>query len=576
MSIPFTLLFVSLAIPALCAPNVTTQSLLLDFATSEEARWRHNMASWADVQANTTSGPIVGATGEGVTVFLGIPYASPPVPENNLRWQPAQPPAKWTSPLETKWWKNGCPQSQNFVWSPAQNVSEDCLYLNVYRPANATKLLPVFFWIYGGSYGLGSADVWYNPSDAFTLFPHEQIAVVTFNYRVNFFSSLCGSPLQAASKDSSCGTYGISDQRMALQWVRDNAAFFGLDPTRVTVGGESAGGGSTGIFLTSPVTWPLFQRVIMESGTAAAQWVVQSQVESNKLFEQVCTEAKCPTSGSASRDCLMKLPWEFFEGLGSSLRKGLQGSGDPFDLTYAPTIDGVVIDEHHALSVRKGRMANVSILHGTNENETTTLQMGDWNMSTAEFVSQITEYFPNSSQEILALYNPSMFSSDDNTSPARKAWYAATTDQAMFCPTRQVAMALATKQQRQNFVFLLRQPNWIFNLVEDERLGVGHMMDLPLVWYWRFPFLLDEQEQRLSQLVVEMWYSFVATGSPNNNGRYSSMFTWLPFTLTNNKAGDDTIFAFSLDGSGNPLGTNLQNWRRPKCEFWQSITPPDL
>lgn len=557
--------------------------------------WRRKLTSdkFTPVPVNTTSGPIVGATGEGVTVFLGVPFAAPPLPDTGLRWQPAQPHAPWSTPLDTRWWKNGCVQSsksQDKIWSPFGGTSEDCLYANVYLPANNTsgKPLPVFFWIYGGSYSIGSSDEWYNPTHAFTKAgAHDQIAVVTINYRLNVFSSLCGSPLQAASKDGSCGTYGISDQRAALAWIRANAANFGLDASRITVGGESAGAGSTGIMLTSPATWGMFAGAIMESGPAAAAWVAKSMSEANETFLEVCKAAGCPTSSSASLACLMAKPWQFFVDHGDKISSAFSSpsslskvSPGGFDLTFAPVIDGVVIDQHPAISVKQGRVANVPVLAGTNMNETSLLLPHTFDMTVAQFQAKIAEYFPSPVQQrIFDLYNPASYSDADNTTGAYKALIAVTTDAAMAAPTHATAIATAnrtafSRNLPQTYIYELRTPNWLMNFVAGGRLGVGHMMELPLVWSWDL-LMWDKPERELSNMVVEYWYAFVATGNPNSNFKYGSQFKWEPFSFTNSSLGGvDTTFVISLDATTNlPRGDNILNWRRKRFEFWASLGP---
>ncbi len=209
------------------------------------------------------TGKLRGSTQNGVTSFLGIPYAAPPV--GKLRWEPPQPPAKWKGVREATHYGHDCMQ-RLFAEDAAPErtkPSENCLYLNVWTPAHHTGKLPVMVWIYGGGWvNGGSSPAVYNGSH----FARKGIVFVSFNYRLGRFGFFAFPALTKQSKTGLLGNYGYMDQIAALKWVQKNIAAFGGNPHEVTVFGQSAGGFSVHMLMTSPLAKGLFERAIVESG----------------------------------------------------------------------------------------------------------------------------------------------------------------------------------------------------------------------------------------------------------------------------------------------------------------------
>ena len=218
-------------------------------------------------------GDVVGYTGRyGSHVWLGIPYAEPPVGER--RWRAPAPPATWSGTREALAFGAHCSQLASAFGGvddvPAGVVSgsEDCLYLNVYAPrmdpgAVAQAKLPVMLWIHGGGNVVGLADFY----DGGRLAQSQEVVVVTLNYRLGPFGWLRHAALrEGASPTEQSGNFATLDLVRALEWVRDNAAGFGGDPGIVTIFGESAGGHNVFTLLLSPLAKGLFQRAIAQSG----------------------------------------------------------------------------------------------------------------------------------------------------------------------------------------------------------------------------------------------------------------------------------------------------------------------
>ena len=201
---------------------------------------------------------IRGLTDGEVTCYKGIPYAEAPV--GDLRFAPPVPKAQWTETLDCT--KFGHSSVQLPIVPPG--IDMDCLYLNVWAPADAKAgdNLPVYVWIHGGAYIIGSGS---QPLYDGTEFAKDGIVTVTINYRLGMEGYL---NLQVLKDEyGSAGNFGTLDQVLALKWVHDNISAFGGDNGHVTIGGESAGGASVFNLLMCKEAGGLFQQAIMESGS---------------------------------------------------------------------------------------------------------------------------------------------------------------------------------------------------------------------------------------------------------------------------------------------------------------------
>ena len=218
----------------------------------------------ASEQVTVASGMLEGSVESGVSSFKGIPYAAPPV--GDLPWRPPQPVTPWAGVRSATAYGSDCAQLP-FPGDAAPlgtPPAEDCLVLNVWRPAERpAEKLPVMVWIYGGGFvNGGSSPAVYDGSP----FARRGVVFVSFNYRLGRFGFFGHPALAKESPSGPLGNYGYMDQIAALRWVQANIAAFGGDPGNVTAFGESAGGGSVLMLLTSPRAKGLFHRAIIESG----------------------------------------------------------------------------------------------------------------------------------------------------------------------------------------------------------------------------------------------------------------------------------------------------------------------
>ena len=298
-----------------------------------------------------------------ITSFKGIPFAAPPV--GDLRWRPPQPAKDWKGVLkaytfgpiamqETPGLNPDNIYTKEWHVDPNVPMSEDCLQLNVWTPAkSADEKLPVMVWIFGGGLNNGY------PSEM--EFDGERIArrgviLVSINYRLNVFGFLAHPELTKENPDMATN-FGHWDQKAGIEWIKRNIAAFGGDPENITIFGQSAGGGSTMVQLTSPLNRGLFQRAIVHSGGG----LLPPSLDSPTLVEAE------------------KAGEEFFKFLGvKSLEEAraldaklLRDKGKEFTSIYrwGSVIDGTLIPDYPSYTIIEGRDLGVDLINGNTVNE---------------------------------------------------------------------------------------------------------------------------------------------------------------------------------------------------------------
>ena len=219
----------------------------------------HSASAAPIAETTVAQGTLRGVASGSVAKFLGVPFAAPPV--GDLRWKEAQPVAKWSGARAADKFSPACFQK---VTKTIPSVREDCLYLNVWTPAQSkNEKLPVLFWVLGGGYQNGSAG---NPLYDGEALAKKGIIVVNFNFRVGAIGFLAHPALTAEAPYHSSGNYGMLDVVTALKWVKANIAAFGGDPNAITVAGQSSGGSQIKILDVSPLSRGMYARAIVQSG----------------------------------------------------------------------------------------------------------------------------------------------------------------------------------------------------------------------------------------------------------------------------------------------------------------------
>lgn len=300
----------------------------------------------------TRYGAVTGISGnnQNYSVFKGIPYAKPPVGE--LRFAPPQLPERWEGERVCNRFSVDCIQ----VMRPGMyaNPSEDCLYLNIYTPASSTEeKLPVMFWIYGGGFGGGRAT---DPEFDGEAVCKRDVILVTFNYRCGAMGFFALPELN--EKNGYSGNVGLLDQIAALKWVRENIAAFGGDADRIMVHGQSAGGISSRILLTSPLSRSMFSRTAIQSGGGLNE---ADLMRPKQDFIHMCQES-VKYLGWTLKDLYEMDAMEMNEQLSTAVRQVVGGNEVGF---FQPFIDGHVIVDVPGNCISRGDYADIAIICGS-------------------------------------------------------------------------------------------------------------------------------------------------------------------------------------------------------------------
>lgn len=293
-----------------------------------------------------TAGALAGVRDDGVEVFRGIPYAAPPV--GHLRWHAPEPAPHWQGVRDASRYGDACPQPplHKEAWARVGPTSEDCLFLNVWRPARAGTY-PVMVFVHGGAFTYGAAGV---PLYDGANLARRGVVIVTINYRLGRLGFFAHPALTRDDPDGLLGNYGIMDQIAALLWVKDNIARFGGDPGNVTLFGESAGAGSVQVLMGSPAARGLFEKAISESGAGGSVLV--------------------PIRGTPRSAEAQGEQWAASIGLRDATAAQLRAL--PVDKLLArafPFIDGKIVVASPGVPFLRGSEAKIPLLIGANSDE---------------------------------------------------------------------------------------------------------------------------------------------------------------------------------------------------------------
>jgi para-nitrobenzyl esterase len=263
------------ALLCLCVAGLAAQ----ETASRGEAGWT------GEPVVSTRFGAVRGfADADHTWVWKAIPYARPPVGE--LRWRAPQNPVPWTGIRSEHSFSAGCTQYKLFCANAIQG-SENCLYLNIWRPRDGETGLPVYVFIHGGGNEMGNATQLpdYHGN---RLASRSRMVFVSLNFRLGPFGWFTHPALRKGQSDQDAsGNYGLLDMIKALEWIRDNIEAFGGDPQRVTVTGHSSGGMDVLALLIAPGARGLFQRAMVQSGVARTSSVAEADLMSRSVVEQL-------------------------------------------------------------------------------------------------------------------------------------------------------------------------------------------------------------------------------------------------------------------------------------------------
>jgi para-nitrobenzyl esterase len=444
----------------------------------------------------TVRGQARGSTDE----FLGIPYAAAPV--GPLRWRPPQPTVPWSGERDATQFAPHCAQPAT-PFSSASST-EDCLYLNVFTPADrkhAGKGRPVIVWIHGGGLWLGASDD-YDPAKLAA----DGTVVVTINYRLGMLGFLAHSAL-ADRPGGSTGAYGLMDQQAALRWVQRNIRAFGGDRRKVTITGESAGGLSVLAHVASPRARGLFAGAVVQSGAYALTQLPLQEAET--AGEAFATKIGC---ASQTADCLRGVPLSV-----------IQANDAPPVTAHPGVVDGEVLEQSIGTAVASGQFNRVPIVNGTTHDEarlfTAANELQGMPVTDANYQAAIALMLGVSAD--VAAVVATEYPLSAYPSPAI-AVSAAGTDAIFACP------ALKLDKLASKFV-----PTFAYEFSDDNApqrylppvsfpYGAAHaselqyLFDLPTA---PTPDTLTAQQQKLATSMRRYWARFAARGFPSSAGQ---------------------------------------------------------
>lgn len=453
------------------------------------------------------SGPISGFRDGDVWTYLGIPYAAPPV--GDLRWKEPQPVEPWEEVLPCEKYGPACPQPEwpYPILSGIMDVgptSEDCLYLNVWSPAErAEEKLPVMVWIHGGGFTTGASNLGlYNGRNL----AERGVVVVNFNYRLGPFGFLAHPELSDESPHGVSGNYGLLDQIAALAWVRDNIAAFGGDPGNVTIFGESAGGASVCDLMSTPLSEGLFHRAIVESGGFLGMGMPTGEENTLDNAEEVGEKIVKELGVEDADDVLAAMRAKTAEELLEAVSKQKSALGM---MNLGPVVDGYVLPENPAAVFAAGKQRAVPLLIGTNATEGAYFAPSD--LTVDQYRLMVGFMYGDHSAEALALYPA------ETQEQVRPAFVRLMTEMGFTAPSLFAAACMGKVGEPAYF--------YQFTMVSsDERLkGLGSFHGMEIVYVFGNAESVHQVTPRevdtaLSETMMTYWTNFAATGNPNGEG----------------------------------------------------------
>uniref|UniRef100_P37136-2 Isoform H of Acetylcholinesterase n=1 Tax=Rattus norvegicus TaxID=10116 RepID=P37136-2 len=514
------------------------------------------------------------APGGPVSAFLGIPFAEPPV--GSRRFMPPEPKRPWSGILDATTFQNVCYQYVDTLypgfegtemWNPNRELSEDCLYLNVWTPyPRPTSPTPVLIWIYGGGFysGASSLDVY----DGRFLAQVEGTVLVSMNYRVGTFGFLALPGSREAP-----GNVGLLDQRLALQWVQENIAAFGGDPMSVTLFGESAGAASVGMHILSLPSRSLFHRAVLQSGTPNGPWATVSAGEARRRATLLARLVGCPPGGAGGNDtelisCLRTRPAQDLV----DHEWHVLPQESIFRFSFVPVVDGDFLSDTPDALINTGDFQDLQVLVGVVKDEGSYFLVygvpgfskdNESLISRAQFLAGVRIGVPQASDlaaEAVVLHYTDWLHPED---PAhlRDAMSAVVGDHNVVCPVAQLAGRLAAQGARvYAYIFEHRASTLTWPLW----MGVPHGYEIEFIFGLPLdPSLNYTVEERIfAQRLMQYWTNFARTGDPNDP-RDSKSPRWPPYTTAAQQ-----YVSLNLK----PLEVR-RGLRAQTCAFWNRFLP---
>ncbi|KAJ7305572.1 Alpha/Beta hydrolase protein [Mycena albidolilacea] len=534
-------------------------SLLLTVLSSLTLRFTGVFAAPSGPTVSIPYGTFQGTTRENVTMFLGVPFAQAG------RFEPPKTPKLLHGVQNASEFGPACPQQKTTpipLGSPPTypSVSEECLTLDVYKPAlDPASKLPVLVYIFGGGWDIGnSRDVDMFPIVTRSLELDEPVIVVAINYRLTAFGFLASKEVSSAG----ISNLGLRDQIFALEWVQKHISAFGGDPARVVIGGQSAGAISSSLLLLSnkQKSNALFRGAVLLSGTAE---VLPSLDDGQPDYDGLVAANNC-TAASDTLDCLRRVPFDAF--MATINKTPDLFSYRSLSLVWRPRVDGDLVLQDPLTSVSQGAYAKIPALVGNDDDEGTIFSFSAPNVTTdAEFLEYVhSNYLPTSTPEEIARIGT--FYPEDPTkgapfdtgtayqvTPEYKRLSAFLSDFGFFAPRRFFLEHISRTQDAWS---------WLYKRGKDTELGAYHGIDLP---FW-FNGNAGEPTTGVDALI-----NFINTLDPNRssarlNARQPSIF-W-PKYKPSAGSSNSSLLTFS---DPDKVNITADNFRVDAIEFLNGL-----
>lgn len=470
------------------------------------------MDNFSSAKVQVKQGWLQGYTEGKLKIFKGIPYAAPPVGE--LRFRHPQDPGRW----------RGVRRATQYAAASIQNVmsdeqlpanvhgvpqfmmpsqyEEDCLYLNVWTPAEtADAKLPVFIWIHGGGMVAGSGCEVVCDGTGFAS--RKDVVVVTINYRLGFLGFFAHPDLTKEAGGTS-GNYALYDMRKACQWVKENIAAFGGDPDRITVAGQSGGAAGTGALHASPLMKGLINRVSIESGPI--YWGFM-QPEDRSVLEQRGVEFMEKIGCKSIAELRKRDAWELFDAYTKNVPPMSLGG-------FSFCVDGEFIPKPYGQIMDNGEFNDFDVLMGSCAQEFPCVDPEKFTVE--EFHKYLEEAFPDNVENMKKWYP-----AETGVQAAKQASTIAS--DIMLLGSAKIGQ-ICKKFGRNAYIWLMSKEN---ETPRGHDAGSPHCAEMPYVFGRvdkgeRNPFFDYHwvgADYDFMELIQGYWYDFCATGDPNGEGR---------------------------------------------------------
>ncbi|XP_001599255.3 venom carboxylesterase-6 isoform X1 [Nasonia vitripennis] len=515
--------------------------------------------------------------------FRGIPYALPPISE--LRFEPPKPAAAWAGVRSAKEDANICTQRNIYTHQEEIVGIEDCLYLNVHTPKLPGRneanygAYPVMVWFHGGGWVTGAGhSEFYGPK---FLLDHDVI-LVTVNYRLGPLGFLSTEDLVTP------GNNGMKDQAQAIRWVHENIADFGGDPNRVTLFGESAGGVAVHYHMTSPLSRGLFQRGISQSGTALCPWALTRPGLARKKAQRVAELLGCPKDDSRKLvDCLRTKEAVDIIGTDRAFQVFDYCPMIPFRPVIEPDHPGAFLKEDPAISLKNGRLSDITWMTGITSHEGTLRVPGLYGLNNGELIKRLDKDFENLAPTTLLFEDTCPQQNYKNVSKAIREFYFG--DKPLDKSTKYEVINMysdawfnyAADEAVRDHLKLFSSPIYYYyfsyrgsasfsRIFGDptEDYGVSHADELQYLFpvgeqlFQDIP--LSKEDNRIIDIVTALWYNFAKSGNPTPEITPDTPTKWKPVHTP----------ALEYLNIGNSKDIHMsKNLFPERLKFWSDLMP---